>query len=73
MLTDPQGVVVYASEAFCHAAGYPPEQLLGQPIAMLRHPGMPKGPIADLWETLGRGESWMGMLKNRRADGDDFW
>ena len=73
VLTDTQGLVVHASEAFCCAAGYPPEQLRGQPIALLRHPDMPKGPIADLWETLGRGESWMGMLKNRRADGSDFW
>lgn len=73
VLTDNEGLVVHASEAFCNAAGHPPEQLLGQPIAILRHPDMPKGPIADLWETLGRGESWMGMLKNRRADGSDFW
>ncbi|HDZ57660.1 MAG TPA: PAS domain S-box protein [Pseudomonas xinjiangensis] len=73
VLTDSQGLVTYASTAFCLAAGLEQQELLGQPIARLRHPQMPKGPIKDLWETLGRGQSWMGMLKNRRADGSDFW
>ena len=73
VLTDAKGVITYASSSFCHLAGYSEAQLLGQPIARLRHAEMPGGPFKDLWETLGRGQSWMGMLKNRRADGEAFW
>jgi len=73
VVTDTAGRVLQASDPFYAAAGLTPAELIGQPIARLRHPEMPKGPIKDLWETLGKGQSWMGMLKNRRADGSEFW
>lgn len=73
MLTDAKGVITYASLSFCHLAGYSEAQLRGLPIARLRHAEMPSGPFKDLWETLARGQPWMGMLKNRRQDGEAFW
>lgn len=73
LLTDPQGVITHVSPGFAELAGYCPEQLLGRPVNCLRHPQMPGGPFKDLWATLGKGQSWLGMLQNRRADGRDFW
>lgn len=73
LLTDAQGVITYTSPGFANLAGYAPEQLLGQPVNCLRHPQMYAGPFKDLWTTLGKGQSWMGMLHNRRADGQGFW
>ena len=34
---------------------------------------MPAGPFKDLWSTLERGSSWMGMLKNKNKQGQAFW
>jgi PAS domain S-box-containing protein len=73
LLTDSQANILYASPALCRQLGYAEAALVGQPASRLRHPDMPGGPIKDLWATLGRGQSWMGMMKNRSADGRDVW
>ncbi|TVP89453.1 MAG: PAS domain-containing protein [Pseudomonadaceae bacterium] len=73
VLTNTAGRITYVSPAFCHLSGWPESDLLGQPIARLRHPDMPDGPLNDLRETLGRGESWLGMMKNRTPDGSACW
>ncbi|MCY1339820.1 Aerotaxis receptor [compost metagenome] len=73
LLTDPQGLILHASPGFAALAGYEPTGLVGRPVNCLRHPDMPGGPFKDLWATLAKGQSWMGMLQNRRADGQSFW
>ena len=73
LVTDGQANILYASPALCRLAGFGESALQGRPASCLRHPDMPPGPIKDLWATLGRGQSWMGMLQNRRADGQPFW
>ncbi|PPK51658.1 PAS domain-containing protein [Marinobacter persicus] len=73
VLTDPQGQITYASDGFCQLVGYNEAKLKEQSFEKLRHPDMPKGPLNDLWKTLGRHESWMGMIRNRTADGKDLW
>lgn len=73
VLTDSNGGITYASSAFCRMSGFSEEELKTGSFIRLRHPGMPKGPFNDLWETIGRGESWMGMIRNRTADGSDWW
>ncbi|MCG2579426.1 MAG: methyl-accepting chemotaxis protein [Marinobacter sp.] len=73
VLTDSKGEITYASMAFCRLSGFSEEELRTGSFSRLRHPGMPKGPFNDLWETVGRGESWMGMIRNQKADGTDWW
>ncbi|WP_238984517.1 methyl-accepting chemotaxis protein [Billgrantia kenyensis] len=34
---------------------------------------MPQEAFADLWKTIQRGETWQGIIKNRRKDGDHYW
>ncbi len=71
--TDLKGKITYANEAFVRASGYTLEQLLGQPHNMVRHPDMPPEAFADMWRTLKEGRSWLGLVKNRRANGDYYW
>lgn len=73
VLTDSEGEITYASRAFCALSGFLEDELKAGSFRKLRHPKMPKGPLKDLWDTIGRGESWMGMLCNRKADGSDWW
>ena len=40
---------------------------------MVRHPDMPPEAFADMWRTLKEGRSWLGLVKNRRANGDYYW
>jgi len=71
--TDLGGVITYANETFAKISGYEVNELIGKPHNIVRHPDMPKSVFADIWETLGRGESWQGYVKNRRKDNGYYW
>ena len=71
--TDSRGRIIYANPAFVHASGFSREELVGAPHNIVRHPDMPPAAFEDLWGTIQRGESWTGMVKNRRKDGGFYW
>jgi len=71
--TDPKGRITYANPAFVEISGFAREELLGAPHNLVRHPDMPPEAFADLWRTLQAGESWLGIVKNRRKDGGYYW
>jgi aerotaxis receptor len=71
--TDSRGRIIYANPAFVHASGFSRDELVGAPHNIVRHPDMPPAAFEDLWGTIQRGESWTGMVKNRRKDGGFYW
>ncbi len=71
--TDLKGVITYANDTFARISGYTPEELVGQPHNILRHPDMPKSAFSHLWETLKAGKAWEGYVKNRRKDNGYYW
>jgi methyl-accepting chemotaxis protein/aerotaxis receptor len=71
--TDLKGRITYANPAFIEVSGYRHEELIGSPHNLVRHPDMPPEAFANLWETLAAGESWRGLVKNRRKNGDHYW
>jgi len=71
--TDTKSRVTYANAAFVEASGFTAEELLGQPHNIVRHPDMPPEAFGDMWRTLQGGESWTGLVKNRRKNGDHYW
>ncbi|MGM0952950.1 MAG: methyl-accepting chemotaxis protein [Pseudomonadota bacterium] len=71
--TDLKGKITAANEDFLDVAGFDIEELVGQPHNMIRHPDMPPGAFANLWETVQNGDSWRGIVKNRCRNGDHYW
>ncbi len=71
--TDFTGNITYVNETFAEISGYKPEELIGKPHNIIRHPDMPRSTFADLWETVKRGDAWEGYVKNRRKDGGYYW
>ncbi|MBA2778877.1 methyl-accepting chemotaxis protein [Billgrantia kenyensis] len=71
--TDLDGRITYANAAFVEVSGYAHDELIGANHNLIRHPDMPPEAFADLWQALKRGESWQGVIKNRRKDGDHYW
>lgn len=71
--TDLKGRISYANPAFVEVSGFTREELIGSPHNLVRHPDMPEAVFANLWATLEAGESWQGLVKNRRKDGDYYW
>ena len=47
--------------------------MIGAPQNILRHPDMPASAFADLWATIKAGLPWMGLVKNRRKNGQYYW
>ncbi|MFT7823467.1 MAG: PAS domain-containing protein [Sulfurimonas sp.] len=71
--TDLSGIITYTNETFAKISGYEATELIGKPHNIVRHPDMPKSVFKDLWETLKRGESWQGYVKNKRKDNGYYW
>ncbi|VVD80028.1 chemotaxis protein [Pandoraea communis] len=71
--TDLKGRITYANPAFVEVSGYSRDELLGAPHNIVRHPDMPPEAFGDLWETVQRGDTWIGLVKNRRKNGDYYW
>lgn len=65
--------ITYANSMFIEASGYKEEHLIGEPHNVIRHPDMPPEAFGDMWFTLQQGQSWTGLVKNRRHNGDHYW
>ena len=71
--TDLNGSITYCNRAFSEASGFLINELLGQPHNIVRHPDMPPHIFASCWETIRAGNSWHGIIKNRRKNGEYYW
>ena len=71
--TDLKGITVYANDDFQRVSGFTADELVGKNHNLVRHPEMPPLAFADLWARLKKGESWMGVVKNRCKNGDFYW
>ncbi|WP_394222413.1 methyl-accepting chemotaxis protein [Alteromonas gracilis] len=71
--TDRRGVIQHCNSAFVETSGYSREELIGKNHNLIRHPDMPAPVFKEMWRTLESGKSWLGVVKNRRKNGDHYW
>ena len=71
--TDLKGVITYVNDTFAKISGYAPEELIGRPHNILRHPDMPRRAFRQMWETIKAGQTWEGYVKNMRKDRGYYW
>jgi aerotaxis receptor len=71
--TDLKGSITHVNQDFIEVSGFEEKELLGKNHNMVRHPDMPPTAFQDLWDTIKAGQSWMGLVKNRRKNGDFYW
>ena len=72
-MTDTKGIITHCNHAFVAVSGYTYDELIGQNHNLVRHPDMPPRAYKDLWQTIGRGRPWTGIVKNRCKNGDHYW
>ena len=72
-MTDTRGYITHGNAAFFEVSGFTADELLGQNHNLIRHPDMPSEAFRDLWRTIGHGQPWTGLVKNRRKDGSYYW
>lgn len=71
--TDTKGNIQTVSKAFCKISGYEKEELVGKSHNIVRHPDMPKSLYEELWNTITKGQTWKGEIKNLKKDGTYYW
>ncbi|MFC3861042.1 PAS domain S-box protein [Deinococcus antarcticus] len=69
VITDKDGLIEYVNAAFTRVTGYPPEEAIGQSIALLESSQHPPENLAWMWTLIRQGEVFRGEFVNRRRDG----
>ncbi|HTC64214.1 MAG TPA: PAS domain S-box protein [Candidatus Saccharimonadales bacterium] len=71
--SDLKGDIININEKFIEISKYSREELIGHPHSTTRHPDMPKETFKELWSTIGRGNTFHGIIKNRAKDGNPYY
>ena len=71
--TDLTSAITYANDEFIKISGFSRDELIGSAHHIVRHPDMPSAAFEHMWQTLKKGRSWMGLVKNRCKNGDHYW
>ena len=70
---DKSGNVLNANRKFLEVSKYSEKELIGRGHNMVRHPDMPKAVFKEMWATIGRGDIFRGVVKNRAKDGTPYY
>ena len=70
---DKKGDILTVNEKFLEVSKYPKKELIGFGHNTTRHPDMPKEVFKQMWSTIGRGEIFRGVVKNRAKDGTPYY
>jgi len=72
VITDPQGIILYANPAFAKTTGYTVAEAIGLNPNVLKSGKHDAEFYRRLWATIQRGETWRGHFINQRKDGTLF-
>lgn len=72
-ISDLRGNIIYVNDKFCEVSQYTREELMDQPHSIVRHPDTPASVFKEMWQTIGKGETWQGEIKNKAKDGTHYW
>lgn len=71
-VTDTEGKITYASDAFCELTGYSKNEILHQSHSLIRHSDMKKDFFQKMWGQILSGNVWKGKMINKKKDGGSF-
>lgn len=69
VITDPEGLILYANAAAEGITGYSRDELVGQNPRLFKSDRHDMAFYRSLWEVLLRGDTWKGHIINKRKDG----
>ena len=72
-VTDGDGVITDANDAFCAIAGYTRDELIGQTHRLVHSATQGADFWPEVWATLTAGVAWRGEVCNRARDGSLHW
>jgi PAS domain S-box-containing protein len=72
-ITDNQGRIKHVNQAFCDISEYSTEELIGQDHRIVNSGLHSKQFFAELWQTISKGNTWKGEIRNRAKSGKFYW
>ena len=73
IITDSEGIVIYANRAIKTVTGYDPEEAVGKKSGVLWKKPMPREYYQAMWDTIKRRkERFIGEIENRRKNGEIY-
>lgn len=72
VMTDTNATILYVNPAFERITGYTKSEVLGRNPSILKSGVHPAAFYESLWDTLSRGEKWVGRFVNKAKDGHTF-
>ncbi|MHB8335240.1 MAG: PAS domain S-box protein [Acidimicrobiales bacterium] len=70
LVTDATGQILYANPATTATSGYTTTELIGSSTSMFASGVHGQDFYRELWSSLNRGQSWHGVITNRRKNGE---
>ncbi len=69
LITDKEGIIVYANPAFSAITGYPFREVIGKTPRLLKSDQQDQEFYNRFWDTIRKGEVWKDRMINRKKDG----
>jgi PAS domain S-box-containing protein len=72
VITEADGTIEYVNPAFSRITGFTAREAIGSNPRILQSGKHPQRFYQVLWETLGKGETWKGLIINKRKNGEEY-
>ena len=73
VITNADGNIEYINPCFKQLTGYQEEEVLGRNPRILKSDNTPDDTYRQLWGSIASGQTWRGVLQNRKKNGELFW
>lgn len=72
-ITNREGTILHVNDRFCDLSGYTRDELMGNTFRMLKSDEHPSEFFNELWDTILGGQTWRGVIRNKKKDGTLYW
>ncbi|WP_191252227.1 sensor histidine kinase [Kordiimonas sediminis] len=72
-ITNSRGIITYVNDFFCELTGYSSQELVGKTHAIVNSGHHSKAFWDDMWRTIRSGQTWRGIIRNKKKNGDYYW
>lgn len=70
LITDLDGVITFVNSRFSEITGYAPEEVIGENVKILKGEYATSFDYSEMWKTILAGNTWNGILNNRKKNGE---